>query len=61
MLREEATLEELAFVGDSWSVNIDKLVRLINSKQIEVTDDFFFGCHFKPLYFEKNRRAMSLV
>jgi len=39
MLREEATLEELAFVGDSWSVNIDKLVRLINSKQIEVTDE----------------------
>ena len=39
MLREEATIEELAFVADSWSVDIDKLVRLINSREIEASDE----------------------
>lgn len=38
-LRKEATVEELADVADGWGVNIDKLVRLINRKQIEVIDE----------------------
>lgn len=39
MLMEEATVEELAFVNDGWSVNVHKLVRLINSKQIKATKE----------------------
>ncbi len=39
MLREEATVDELVNVADRWGIDIDKLVRLVNSKQIKVTDE----------------------
>ena len=39
MLKEEATIEELANVSEQWSVNVDKLVQLINSREIKVSDE----------------------
>lgn len=39
MLQEEATVEELADVSMGWGVDLDKLIRLINKKEIKVTEE----------------------
>lgn len=39
MLQEEATLDELADISLGWGVDVEKLVRLINKKEIKVTEE----------------------